>query len=172
MNEGFRGRDSARRREPIPSPAGGGSDAAQGEGPDNLSNLWHASPVCPVDAAAALDRATRRRRALPRGPHWARARLEEGLARLLMARDVAEWGHRSYAIQAVEAAMDALRDAIAYLPPDHIPSPEQVAALRRAVVERWADIAHDPMLHRLADLWPGSLASMRKDISDDPPETD
>jgi hypothetical protein len=89
-----------------------------------------------------------------------------------MARDVAEWGHRSYAIQAVEAAMDALRDAIAYLPPGHVPPPEQVAALRNAVVERWAAIAHDPLLHRLTELWPGSLVSMLKDTPDEPQETD
>lgn len=114
-----------------------------------------------MDAASALDRATRRRRSLPKGPEWAEARLQEGLARLLIARDVAEWGNRSYAIQAVESAMDALRDAGAYLAPDHVPSPAEVAALRSAVVERWATIARDPVLDGLAELWPGHLNAER-----------
>lgn len=122
----------------------------------DIARLWHASPAEDAgltdEAYAILDRATALRRASAGTPEWPVARLAEGLARLLIARQMADWGHRSYAIQALEASMDALRDAAATLPDGSDPSREDVFAFRENLHREWRAAQSEPDLSRIAGL--------------------
>jgi len=129
----------------------------------DIARFWNVSPAQEEDAAAdaweALDRATTLRRAGRDGPRWAEARLAEGLARLYVTRQVAEWGNRSYALQALEAAIDGLRDAVAGLPEDFDPPPAEVAAFREAVLLEWRAGQSEPTQDRYAAL---SIPALRR----------
>ncbi|HEY3414103.1 MAG TPA: hypothetical protein VGM51_13765 [Armatimonadota bacterium] len=122
----------------------------------DIARVWNASPA--QDAALAdeaytiLDRATAVRRASVGQPEWLVARLAEGLARFLIARQMAQWGHRSYAIQALEASLDALRDAAAGLPDGFDPSRDSVLAFRESLHREWRAMQSEEDLGRLAAL--------------------
>jgi len=129
----------------------------------DIALLWQASPAEEAaladEAYAILDRATALRRASAGQPDWPVARLAEGLARLLIARQMADWGHRSYAIQALEASMDALRDAAASLPDGFLPARDAVFAFRENLHREWRAAQSEPDLSRIAEL---SIWAMRK----------
>jgi hypothetical protein len=122
----------------------------------DILRFWNVVADDEQDAAAeayeALDRATAMRRHLKTGPGWAEARLAEGLARLYVARQMADWGHRAYTIQAIEAAIDGLRDAAAHLDPAADPPPAEVAAFRERLLAEWRAAQSEPTLDRLAAL--------------------
>lgn len=122
----------------------------------DIVRLWDVAPSDEEDLAAdaweLLDRATAFRRQLSHGPDWSDARLCEGLARLLVTRQVAAWGNRSYALQALEASMDGLRDAIIDRADDARPSAVEVTAFRDALVREWRAGQSEPELDRFASL--------------------
>ncbi|HOC32377.1 MAG: hypothetical protein GYA63_09255 [Armatimonadetes bacterium] len=122
----------------------------------DIRRLWNGSTE---DFWGILERAGSIRRTSTRNSaEWAVARLAEGLARIAAAADAAEWGHASYALQTVEAALDALRDAGASLPDSFIPSREEVLALRSSLLREWRLAQSEEGLDRLAGL---SVADMR-----------
>lgn len=127
--------------------------------------VWNASSEqdasLPEDAYEMLDRATALRRASVGGPEWPVARLAEGLARFLIARQMADWGHRSYTIQALEASLDALRDAAASLPETFVPSPAEVLNFRQNLHRAWRDAQSDPDLSRISGL---TIAALRLSV--------
>ena len=127
----------------------------------DISRLWNASPeqdaALTDEAYAILDRATALRRASVGQPEWPVARLAEGLFRLLIARQMAQWGHRSYAIQALEASLDALRDAAASLPDGSNPSRDAVFAFRESLHREWRAVQSEEDLGRLAALTIGEM---------------
>jgi hypothetical protein len=129
----------------------------------DITRFWDVAPEDETDAAVeayeALDRATALRRYTKSGPVWAQARLGEGLARMYVARQMAEWGHRAYTIQALEAALDALRDAAAALPADAAPSPPEIVAFRENLLVEWRAGQSEPTLDRLAAL---SIPALRR----------
>lgn len=121
----------------------------------DIRRLWNGSTE---DFWGILDRAGSIRRTSTRNSaEWAVARLAEGLARIVAAADAAEWGP-SYALQTVEAALDALRDAGVSLPDSFIPSREEVLALRSSLLREWRLAQSEEELDRLAGL---SVADMR-----------
>lgn len=127
----------------------------------DIARLWNASAADDAaladEAYAILDRATALRRASVGKPEWPVARLAEGLSRLLIARQMAQWGHRSYAIQALEASLDALRDAAASLPDGFEPSRNKVLAFRENLHREWRAAQSEDDLGRLAELTIQSL---------------
>jgi hypothetical protein len=122
----------------------------------DVARFWSVSArdeqAAAADAWEALDRATALRRRLARGADWAEARLAEGLARLYITRQVSEWGNRSYALQALEAAIDGLRDAVAERAPGAEPSAADIAAFREALLSEWRAGQSEPGLERFAAL--------------------
>jgi hypothetical protein len=122
----------------------------------DIARVWDASPedddALAEEAYLILDRATALRRATVSKPEWPAARLAEGLARLLIARQMAQWGHRGYALQALEASLDALRDAAANLPDESCPSREAVTAFRENLHREWRTAQSDVDLSRVAGL--------------------
>jgi hypothetical protein len=122
----------------------------------DISRIWDSTPADDAALSEAayeiLDRATALRRVSAGKPEWPVARLAEGLARLLVARQMAGWGHRSYAIQALEASMDALRDAALELPDEFIPSREEVFAFRDTIHREWRAAQSEADLQRIAGL--------------------
>jgi hypothetical protein len=123
----------------------------------DIARAWAVAPenepALAEDAYEMLDRATAARRAHGSGgPVWAAARLAEGLARFLVARQMAEWNNRSYALQAAEASIDALRDAAASLPDAFTPSRAAVSAFRERLLHEWHAAQSEPDLNRIANL--------------------
>lgn len=122
---------------------------------DDIRRLWNGSTE---DIWGILDRAGSIRRTSERNSaDWATARLAEGLARIAAAADTAEWGHASYALQTVEAALDALRDAGASLPDSSDPSRQDVLSLRSSLLREWRTAQSEESLDRWAGLTVVSL---------------
>ena len=124
---------------------------------DDIRRLWNGSTG---GIWEILDRAGSVRRTSERNSaDWATARLAEGLARIAAAADAAEWGNASYALQTVEAALDALRDAGASLPDSSTPSRDEVLAVRASLLREWRLAQSEEGLDRWAGLTVHSLRS-------------